>query len=169
MNVAICCKPSSDTAAATRKLSGCTRTWQSSMRTASCRVSRIDFGSYMNSQVHACIGGQSVCEDTRKLEDGVHFTSGFKDQIYDVYQYLPPELLVCLISAMLPHEILEITSKFMTEPARILLKRDELTLEGIKQFFVAVEKEERKFDTSCDLYDTLTIAQAVFSVTQIGR
>merc|ERR1711912_107113 len=39
--------------------------------------------------------------------------------------------------------------------------RDELTLEGIKQFFVAVEKEEWKFDTLCDLYDTLTITQAV--------
>ena len=47
----------------------------------------------------------------------------------------------------------------MTEPLRILVKRDELTLEGIKQFFVAVEKEEWKFDTLCDLYDTLTITQ----------
>lgn len=44
---------------------------------------------------------------------------------------------------------------------RILVKRDELTLEGIKQFFVAVEKEDWKFDTLCDLYDTLTITQAV--------
>ncbi|EPS60784.1 hypothetical protein M569_14017 [Genlisea aurea] len=86
---------------------------------------------------------------------------GFKDQIYDVYRYLPPELQVVLISATLPKEILEITSKFMTDPVRILVKRDELTLEGIKQFFVAVEREEWKFDTLCDLYDTLTITQAV--------
>merc|ERR1712152_66133 len=49
----------------------------------------------------------------------------------------------------------------MTDPIRILVKRDELTLEGIKQFFVAVEREEWKFDTLCDLYDTLTITQAV--------
>ena len=53
------------------------------------------------------------------------------------------------------------TDKFMTDPVRVLVKRDELTLEGIKQFFVAVEKEEWKFDTLCDLYDTLTITQAV--------
>ncbi|XP_015378160.1 PREDICTED: eukaryotic initiation factor 4A-III, partial [Diuraphis noxia] len=53
------------------------------------------------------------------------------------------------------------TNKFMTDPIRILVKRDELTLEGIKQFFVAVEREEWKFDTLCDLYDTLTITQAV--------
>nr|GMD65485.1 eukaryotic initiation factor 4A-III [Ipomoea batatas] len=116
-------------------------------------------GDHINIQVHACIGGKSVGEDIRKLEHGVHVVSGtpgrvcdmikrrtlrtraikllildesdemlsrgFKDQIYDVYRYLPPEL------------------------------------QGIKQFFVAVEKEEWKFDTLCDLYDTLTITQAV--------
>lgn len=43
----------------------------------------------------------------------------------------------------------------------VSLRSDELTLEGIKQFFVAVEREEWKFDTLCDLYDTLTITQAV--------
>ncbi|CDR88964.1 probable translation initiation factor eIF-4A [Sporisorium scitamineum] len=86
---------------------------------------------------------------------------GFKDQIYDVYRYLPPSIQVVLLSATLPQDVLEMTSKFMTDPVRILVKRDELTLEGIKQFFVAVEKEEWKFDTLCDLYDTLTITQAV--------
>merc|ERR1711970_93704 len=88
-------------------------------------------------------------------------SQGFKEQIYDVYRYLPPATQVVLLSATLPHEILEMTSKFMTDPIRILVKRDELTLEGIKQFFVAVEREEWKFDTLCDLYDTLTITQAV--------
>ena len=88
-------------------------------------------------------------------------SKGFKEQIYDVYRYLPPGVQVVILSATLPHDVLELTSKFMTDPIRILVKRDELTLEGIKQFFVAVEKEEWKFDTLCDLYDTLTITQAV--------
>ncbi|PIO71764.1 helicase protein [Teladorsagia circumcincta] len=86
---------------------------------------------------------------------------GFKEQLYDIYRYLPPGAQVVLLSATLPHEILEMTSKFMTDPIRILVKRDELTLEGIKQFFVAVDCEEWKFDTLVDLYDTLTITQAV--------
>merc|ERR1712062_655857 len=86
---------------------------------------------------------------------------GFKEQIYDVYRFLPPATQVVLVSATLPHEILEMTRKFMTDPIQILVKRDELTLEGIKQFFVAVEREEWKFETLCDLYDTLTITQAV--------
>jgi ATP-dependent RNA helicase len=48
---------------------------------------------------------------------------GFKEQIYDVYRYLPPATQVVLLSATLPHEILEMTSKFMTDPIRILVKR----------------------------------------------
>mmetsp|Transcript_30311 Transcript_30311/g.67942 ORF Transcript_30311/g.67942 Transcript_30311/m.67942 type:complete len:401 (-) Transcript_30311:343-1545(-) len=86
---------------------------------------------------------------------------GFKEQIYDIYRYLPPTTQVVLVSATLPQEVLDMTKKFMNEPVRVLVKRDELTLEGIKQFFVAVEREEWKFDTLCDLYDTLTITQAV--------
>lgn len=86
---------------------------------------------------------------------------GFKEQIYDIYRYLPPNTQVVLCSATLTPDVIAITKKFMNEPIRILVKRDEITLEGIKQFFVAVEKETWKFDTLCDLYDTLTITQAV--------
>jgi len=152
-------------------------------------------GSSMSVEVHACIGGKSVGEDIKRLDNGVQVVSGtpgrvfdmirrkhlrtqnikmlvldeademlgrgFKEQIYDVYRYLPPLVQCVLVSATLPREVLEMTRKFMNEPVRILVKRDELTLEGIKQFFVAVEKEEWKFDTLCDLYDTLTITQAV--------
>ena len=66
---------------------------------------------------------------------------GFKEQIYDVYRYLPPSTQVNLISATLPHEILEMTSKFMSDPIRILVKRDELTLEGEIFFINSIFKE----------------------------
>jgi ATP-dependent RNA helicase len=88
-------------------------------------------------------------------------SQGFREQIYDVYRHLPPATQVVLLSATMPREVLELTAKFQQDPIRVMVKRDELTLEGIKQFFVAVEREEWKFDTLCDLYDTLTITQAV--------
>lgn len=89
-------------------------------------------------------------------------TKGFKDQVYDIYRYLPYCTQNIVVSATLPNEVLEMTSKFMAKDnIKILVKRDELTLEGIKQFFVYVEKEENKFPTLCDLYDNLTITQAV--------
>jgi len=86
---------------------------------------------------------------------------GFKDQIYDVFQFLPANVQVALFSATMPIEILQITKRFMRDPVRILVKRAELTLDGIKQFYVMVEKEDWKLDTLCDLYETLTITQAI--------
>ncbi|CAK8561355.1 unnamed protein product [Lathyrus sativus] len=86
---------------------------------------------------------------------------GFKDQIYDIFQLLPGKIQVGVFSATMPPEALEITRKFMNKPVRILVKQDELTLEGIKQFYVNVEKEEWKLDTLCDLYETLAITQSV--------
>ncbi|XP_041482380.1 eukaryotic initiation factor 4A-I-like [Lytechinus variegatus] len=86
---------------------------------------------------------------------------GFKDQIYNVFSKLPTEVQVVLLSATMPADVLEVTKKFMRDPIRILVKKEELSLDGIRQFYISVEKEEWKLDTLCDLYETLTITQAV--------
>jgi len=86
---------------------------------------------------------------------------GFKDQIIDIFKFLPDSVQVCLFSATMPLDVLEVTQRFMRDPVRILVKKDELTLEGIKQFYIATEREEWKLDTLCDLYETLTITQAI--------
>ena len=86
---------------------------------------------------------------------------GFKDQIMDVNRTLNQTIQVILLSATMPEDVLEVTKHFMHEPIRILVKKEEITLEGIRQFYIKVEKEEWKFETLCDLYDTLTITQAV--------
>ncbi|THU67438.1 hypothetical protein C4D60_Mb05t24630 [Musa balbisiana] len=64
----------------------------------------------------------------------------------------------------MPPEALEMTKKFMNKPVRILVKRDELTLEGITQYYVNVDKEEWKFDTLCDLNELVAISQSVIFV-----
>merc|ERR1711973_674357 len=86
---------------------------------------------------------------------------GFKDQIYDVFRRLPTNIQVVLPSATMPVDVLEVTKRFMRNPINILVKKEELTLEGIKQFYISVEKEDWKFETLTDIYDTLTITQAV--------
>ncbi|CAH6722424.1 ATP-dependent RNA helicase eIF4A [[Candida] jaroonii] len=88
-------------------------------------------------------------------------SSGFKEQIYNIFRLLPSTTQVVLLSATMPQDVLEVTTKFMQNPVRILVKKDELTLEGIKQFFINVEKEEYKFDCLCDLYDSISVTQAV--------
>ena len=66
---------------------------------------------------------------------------------------------VILLSATMPADVMDVTTKFMRDPKRILVNKDELTLEGIRQFYVYVEKEDWKMDTLCDIYETLTITQ----------
>lgn len=86
---------------------------------------------------------------------------GFKDSVYDVFKNMNRDIQVVLLSATMPEEVLQVTNQFMREPVQILVKAEELTLEGIKQFYVGVEREEWKMETLCDLYETLTITQAV--------
>lgn len=86
---------------------------------------------------------------------------GFKDQIYDVFRTLDDSIQVILLSATMPSDVMEVTKRFMRDPIRILVKKEELTLEGIRQFYIQVDREEWKLDTLCDLYETLTITQAV--------
>ena len=84
-----------------------------------------------------------------------------KDQIYDIFRCLPPNVQVAFFSATMVPDIVDLMSKFMRNPARILIKKDELTLESILRFAIAIDKEEWKLDTSCELYETLTITQAI--------
>lgn len=116
-------------------------------------------------RVYDMINRQALNLQSMKLfvldEADEMLSRGFKDQIYDIFQYLPEKVQVCLFSATMPREILDISEKFMRDPIRILVQKDELTLEGIKQFYIHVEKEDWKFDTLCDLYETLTITQAI--------
>merc|ERR1712025_156233 len=86
---------------------------------------------------------------------------GFKEQIHDIFKCLPSNVQVCLFSATMAPDILDLTAKFMRDPVRILVKEAELTLEGIQQFYIAIEQEEWKVETLCDLYEQLTISQAI--------
>ncbi|CAF3288899.1 unnamed protein product [Rotaria sp. Silwood2] len=86
---------------------------------------------------------------------------GFKDQIYDIFMMLPKHVQVIVASDTMTFDLLEITAKYMNDPVKVLIKREERTLEGIRQFYVNVEREEWKLDTLYDLFDTLTITQTV--------
>jgi len=80
---------------------------------------------------------------------------GFKDQINQIFKQLPSDIQVGLFSATMPPEILEITKQFMRNPATILVKNEELTLDGIKQFYIAIDKDEWKFETLVELYNNI--------------
>ena len=86
---------------------------------------------------------------------------GFKVQVDGVYQYLSSTTQIIFASSTLPHDVSELATKFMADPIHILVEREGPALEGVKQFFVAVEKEEWKFETLCDLFDVLANTKVI--------
>ena len=89
-------------------------------------------------------------------------SSGFVNQIKDLFKFLyDNKIQVGLYSATMPTEFFDVTKRFMNQPLKILVKNDELTLEGIKQFYINVERMEYKFDTLCDLYDMISVSQSI--------
>lgn len=95
------------------------------------------------------------------LDEADEMLEGFEEIIKDIFKTLPHDVQVGIFSATLPPECLDITKRFMQNPVNILVKQEELTLQGINQFFVNCEREQWKYDTLCDLYNEINITQAV--------
>jgi superfamily II DNA/RNA helicase len=86
---------------------------------------------------------------------------GFKEQINIILGMISKTAQIVLFSATMPIDILQLTEKFMNNPLKILVPKDDLTLEGIRQYYVAMEKEEHKIDTLCDIYKVIKITQCI--------
>ena len=91
-------------------------------------------------------------------------SSGFMDSIYNIIKAVPKTAQICLYSATMPKEILDLTNYFMDDPAMLLVNKDELTLEGIKQFYIDLKQYNWKFDVLYDIYETINITQSIIYV-----
>lgn len=87
---------------------------------------------------------------------------GFMDQIREIFHWIPKKTQIGLFSATLPNGIIEFMEKnIVNNPVKILVKNEELTLDGINQFYVEVEDDKSKYDTLCDLYGTIEVSQTI--------
>jgi len=96
-------------------------------------------------------------------------SSGFKDQVYNIFRCLHKDVQVALFSATLPSHIYEITDKFMRNPVKISVAPEKLTLEGIKQYFVALEDDKDKYDTLKNLYSFISVSQCIIYCNSVKR
>jgi translation initiation factor 4A len=94
---------------------------------------------------------------------------GFMDNIYNMVQCLSKETQICLFSATMPEEILEITTQFMNSPEKILVDKEKLTLEGILQYYINVKRDDWKYEILKDLYDTINISQCIIYINSKGK
>jgi len=94
---------------------------------------------------------------------------GFKEQVYNIFQMFNTNVQVALFSATMPVGLNTITDKFMRSPVNIIVKAEQLTLEGISQFFVAVEDDAQKFSTLKDIYKFIAVSQCIIYCNSVKR
>ena len=96
-------------------------------------------------------------------------SSGFKEQVYNIFQYLHADVQVALFSATLPQSIFPIIQKIMRNPVKIIVKNEMLTLEGIKQYYIAVEDDRQKYATLKNLFSYLSVSQCIIYCNSVKR
>lgn len=96
-------------------------------------------------------------------------SSGFKEQIYNIFRYFNTDIQVALFSATLPLHIYAITNKFMRNPIKISVTPEKLTLDGIKQYFIAVEDDRHKYDQLKQLYSFISLSQCIIYCNSVKR
>lgn len=97
------------------------------------------------------------------------FSQGFQEQIARVFQFLPRDIQIVLVSATLPPEVRELTEKFMRNPTRILVQPEDVPVSSIKQFSIDTPDVETKMLCLFDLYERISIAQSIVFVNSRRR
>jgi translation initiation factor 4A len=96
-------------------------------------------------------------------------SAGFKDQVYNIFQFFNSNIQVALVSATLPDSINTIVEKIMRNPVRVSVKREMLTLEGIVQYYIAVDDDRQKYATLKDLYSLISISSSIIYCNSVKR
>ena len=96
-------------------------------------------------------------------------SNSFKEQIYNILQYLNDDVQIALFSATLPTHISNIVDKIMRNPVKINVKAEALTLEGISQYYVAVEDDRQKYDTLKDIFSFISLTQCIIYCNSVKR
>lgn len=100
-------------------------------------------------------------EQNNQSNDSQPENIGFLEQMFKIFSCMPADIQACLFSATMGKEFFDITKDFMRNPLEVLVKTEELTLDGISQYLINVEEQKYKFDTLCELYSLLTINQSI--------
>ena len=96
-------------------------------------------------------------------------SGGFLENIHHMFLSFNKDIQVAIFSATLPKEILELTNKFMRNPIKLTIEAEKLNLEGIEQYFVALNSDQDKYETLKDLFGKLSINQTIIYVNSVNR
>ena len=96
-------------------------------------------------------------------------SDGFRESVYNIFQLLNINIQVALFTATLPNNIYNITTKFMRDPVKICVKSECLTLEGIIQYFVAINNDNEKYLTLKNIYSFISLSQCIIYCNSVNR
>jgi translation initiation factor 4A len=102
-------------------------------------------------------------------EVDVLLEEGFVDAIQQVIRSLPRDCQIMAVSATYTPAVHDVCDKFLQNPVKIVIPQEEITLAGIKQFYVDTGSDECKLDVLLDLYETLNASQSVIFVNTRRR
>jgi len=86
---------------------------------------------------------------------------GFLEQINEIIKLIPPDCQIGLFSATIPPEIIKLTESIMNNPAKILVKKENLTLEGIKQYYLSCSNDSNKYDNLYEIFANIDVNQCI--------
>lgn len=95
-------------------------------------------------------------------------SADFKEKVYNIFQYLHMDAQIAIFSATLPEEVLLLTDKFMKNPVSITIKNENLTLDGIKQYYIALNSVKDKYEVLKDIFQKITVSQCIIYINNIN-
>lgn len=124
-------------------------------------------------RIHDMLNRKHINGKTVKLlimdEADEMLSTGFKDQVYNIFQSINPDVQIGLFSATIPEEVKMLSEKIMRNPTEILVKSELLTLEGIQQYYVAIEDDHVKYQVIKDLFQSVSMTQCVIYCNSVKR
>lgn len=96
-------------------------------------------------------------------------SSGFKEQVYNIFSNFNENVQVALFSATIPSHLYSIIDLIMRNPVKIIVKNEMLTLEGISQFYVAVDDDRQKYATLKHIFSFISMSQCIIYCNSVKR
>ena len=96
-------------------------------------------------------------------------SKGFQEQIQNIFRMLPNDIQVAIFSATLTREVMDLTPKFMMNPVKIVIEADQLTLVGIRQYYLAVRSDDEKFDALKKFFTLVSVQKCMIYCNSVPR
>lgn len=96
-------------------------------------------------------------------------SSCFNEQVYHILQFMPNDIQIALFSATIPENVKELTKKFMRNPVEIFVDCEMLTLDGIQQYYVAMQDDQQKYEVLKDIFNNVVFSQTIIYCNSVKR